>query len=242
MVYNSLFKHAENHIKIVRELAKRPRGMDQDELLKAVKLTSGGTSSKILKELAEAGFILAIPNFSKGKKNRKYKLIDFYSLFYLAWIEKANQQSIGEIESNYWQKLEFTPAWKSWSGYAFENVCLQHIPQIKSALGIAGVNSKNSAWWNTDSQIDLVIDRADQCINLCEIRFHNQEYQVSKEDVIKLQSRKYHFIEVTGSKKAIFITFISVYGAKKSLNYNTAIDNQVTVDDLFNEGSFLRVS
>lgn len=238
-IFYSLFKQAERHIAIVRALAAKPSGLDQFELLKAVGLKSGGTSSRILQELLEAGFVIKLPCVDKSKKKNRYKLIDEYSLFYLKWIEPAFANSISKVDKNHWMKMQVTSSWKSWSGFAFENVCLKHIDQIKAALGLAAVSTQQSCWWSTSNgkeegaQIDLIIDRADGCINLCEIKFYRDEYVLDKFAFESIERKKQVFISKTHTKKAIFLSLISVYGAKQNDYFNMAISSQVAVDDLF---------
>jgi AAA+ ATPase superfamily predicted ATPase len=237
-LYRSLFNNFENHIKIVRALADKPVGLTRDMLLKKAGISTGGTATKVLEELLQSGFILTVPQF--GTKNTVFKLIDFYSLFYLYWIEPAQGDHIEFIEADYWFKLYGKAKWFSWAGHAFENVCLMHVEQIKKALGIAGVSTRVSAWqYHAESdavqgaQIDLIIDRDDQCINLCEIKFSDVEFTVSKEYAEKLNRKKAIFREVTGTKKALFTTLITTYGAIENCNYHDCVQKQLKLDDLF---------
>ena len=236
-LYHSLFDHAEHHIKIIKELAKKSSGLSQDELLKKVGLTSGGTASDILNELEESGFIIYIPTFSKGKI---YKLTDEYSLFYISWIATAPKTGLHGIDKDYWLKKQHSRAYSAWAGHAFETICLKHIRKIKAALGITAVSTTESSWLykpttkeQKGAQIDLVIDRTDNCINLCEIKYYNKEFTVSKQYADELTDKKHIFLETTNTKKTLFTTLITTYGAVKNTNYLTAVDNQLTIDDLF---------
>jgi len=163
-------------------LASKPSGLSYSALGQKIKFKTGGRFSQRLQELKESGFISIVPYFGKSTKERKYIVQDPYSLFYLAWIEPTSQAELQERDSNFWQKKRSTGTFNSWSGRAFESICLSHIEEIKRALGISGVSTTSSQWsyiptpgssdrgHGKDSpkrgaQIDLVIDRADGCIN-----------------------------------------------------------------------------
>lgn len=237
-LFRSLFRHHENHIAIVRALAKKLSGMTKTDLLKATGLVSGGHSSKIIKELEESGFIRYIPPFGDKKTGGKYQLIDEYSLFYLIWIENTKGMRMEEEESDYWilQHESRKRKWSVWSGYAFEMICLKHLSNIKKALGISGIRTTESGWYTRGeegAQIDLVIDRADKCINLCEVKFYNGEYIISEDYAKRLEKKKQIFREQTRTRKTLFITLITPYGAQKNRHYLSAVDNQLTMDILF---------
>jgi len=130
--------------------------------------------------------------------------------------------------------------WKTWAGYAFETVCQNHIQQIAKSLGISGIIYSFSSWRyrpetpeNKGAQIDILIDRSDNCINLCEIKFHDGEFIVTREYSKKLLYKKRKFIEVTKTRKTVFVTLITSYGAKENTWYTQAVNNQLTLDDLF---------
>ncbi len=240
-LYASLFNKHENHIKIIRELSKSRYGLTKDELLKKTGLKSGGTSSNIFTELEESNFIVYIPSFGKAKTNGKYRLIDEYSLFYLTWIEKAPDISMGGVEKDYWLKKYSSNSWSAWAGYSFESICLKHIEKIKKTLGISGVSTRESCWFlkhgrnssEQGAQIDLVIDRADNCINLCEIKFHNSKFKPDRKFVKTQMNKIEQFRNSTKTKKTLFTTLITTYGAEENSYYNEIIDNQLTMNDLF---------
>jgi hypothetical protein len=239
-LYASLFNQYEQHIKIIKALAKNRSGLTKNELLKRTGMTSGGTTTKIFNELEESSFIVYMKSFNKAKYSGKYRLTDEYSLFYLTWIEDIQNISIGGVDKDYWIKKYNSKAWTSWSAYAFESICLKHIENIKRALGISGVSTIESCWFvksqnETDQgfQIDLVIDRADQCINLCEIKFYSTVFKANKKFVEDQMNKKEQFKHYTKTRKAIFITLITTYGAEKNQYYQQIVDNQLTMDDLF---------
>jgi len=239
-LYASLFNHYEQHIKIIKTLAKNRSGLTKNELLNKTGMKSGGTTTKIFNELEESSFIVYTKSFNKPKNSGKYRLTDEYSLFYLTWIENIQNISIRGVEKDYWIKKYNSKAWISWSAYAFESICLKHIENIKQALGISGVSTIESCWFvksqnkpESGVQIDLVIDRADHCINLCEIKFYSSVFKANKKFVEDQTNKKKLFQNYTKTKKALFITLITTYGAEENRYYQQIVDNQLTMDDLF---------
>lgn len=242
-LYQSLFNDSETHLAIVRALAKKRKGISLEELLKETRLSHGGRVTEILEELEESGFILRMPAFGKAIRDRKIRLIDEYTFFYLSWIEKAKASILRStgLNPNYWNKMCKTPSWYDWSGHAFENICLTHINEIKTALGIAGVATEESHWQYFPTkkdvergvEIDLLIDRADDCINICEIKFCNNEFQIERDYAQQLERKKDVFQKITGTKKTIFMTMITPFGVVKNEHYIGLIDQQLTMDALF---------
>jgi hypothetical protein len=239
-LYRSLFKNHTAHISVVRALAKCRQGLDYDEIAEMTKIPSGGGLSDILKELSAADFILVYQSKSPSKKVTKYRLTDEFTLFYITWCEQHRDGAIADEDPQYWQKQHNTPAWRAWSGYSFEGICLKHLAQIKKALGISGVQTQSYKWayksediHSDGAEIDLLIDRKDQCINLFEIKYYDSEFSIDKEYAKQLQRKKMVYLEKTKSKKAIFMTLITTYGAKQNENYLGLIDKQLTLNDLF---------
>lgn len=167
-------------------------------------------------------------------KESIFKLTDEYSLFYLKFIEKSKSKGAGT-----WQTKSTGQSWKTWCGYAFENICLKHISQIKKALGITGVYTEQSIWRYTPKadetgvQIDLLIDRQDNCINICELKFYNTEWTLDKNDADILATKRQVFIEKTGTRKTVFITLLTTMGAKKNEYFLQMVQNQLTMKVLF---------
>ena len=145
-LYKSLFENYEHHIAIVKALSKAIDGLTKDELLDKVKLTSGGSSSRIIEDLIDAGFLIYVPSFNKKKVGGIYRLIDEYSLFYLTWIAENSKVGLENVDSEFWIKKQSTAKWNAWSGCAFESLCLKHIQKIKKALGISGISTIESGW------------------------------------------------------------------------------------------------
>lgn len=233
-LYLSLFDHATRHILIVRALATKKSGMTRNQISIATGIPTGGRLSSILTELEESGFIMSIPEFGLASSEKCYRLIDEYSLFYLHWMEPRRSEILHGQATDIWTKIQVTQSWKIWAGYAFENICFKHIAQVKKALGLAGISTVHSQWSSyQEAQIDMVIDRPDQCINLVEEKFCEGEFRVTKEYAMCLQRKKQLFREKTKTRKALFTTLITPYGTIEDENYLSSVDNQLTVNDLF---------
>lgn len=232
-LFASLFKKPDKHIELVEVLASHPQGLTRVDLVKYSHVPEGGTLNRVLEDLELSGFVSRHLPFQKRKKDTIYKLADNYSLFYQKFIKNSKQGS------NTWFTLMETPAYKAWSGYAFENICLLHIDKIKAALGIAGVYTETSAWkfrGNEDlpgAQIDLLIDRRDQVINLCEAKFTDKEFVCTKEYAQTLRRRRTIFSQVNKSKKVPVVTLITTYPAMRNAHYMDEIHAEVTMDALF---------
>jgi len=233
-LYYSLFKNAANHIAIVETLAKHPYGLARNQLVKKSTLSDGGTFTRTIHDLQESGFILKYQPFQKKQKDSIYRLIDLYSLFYLRFI-KGN---ISELK-NTWQLLSKENKFIAWSGYAFENICMLHTSQILKKLGLSGTFTQISSWHHKDNneipgaQIDLLIDRRDGVINLCEAKFSNKEYIITKEYATKLRRKRSVFEQVTKTKKSVVTTLITTYPAIKNNYFTEEVDSAVIMEDLF---------
>jgi uncharacterized protein len=234
-LYASLFEQAERHEAVVRALAKKRRGLTRNALLKTASLGSGGAATKVLDELEESGFILQMPRLGRARRDAVYWLADEYSLFYLTWIEGHRGSSDGV-----WMRKQGTPAWRAWSGLAFEATCLKHVSAIKAALGIAGVETVEGAWEhrpdqaNRDgAQIDLVIDRADRSMNLCEMKFSETAFTVDKAYARELLNKRDVFRAATKTSKALFVTLVTTYGVRDNEHARGLVARSVTMDALF---------
>ncbi len=232
-LYHSLFKNAVRHLKIIEALAAKPQGMPRADIARKTRL-SEASLSRTLEELVECDFISFYEPLINKKKEAIYKLTDLYSLFYLKFI-KANKGG----GKGTWQQLSAKSTFTAWSGYAFENICMLHINQIKKALGISGIYSTTSSWLfkGNDTlpgcQIDMIIDRADQTINLCEAKFTKENFAITKTYAAQLRMKKSIFRQATQTKKATFNTLLTTYPAIKNQHYLGEIDNEITIDKLF---------
>ncbi len=228
-LYKTLFTSSENYIKVVEALASKRNGLTRKEIGDKTNLPNNGILSKILYNLELSGFI-KISNFYKNKKKESlYRLSDYYTAFYFKYIK----DNYGKDE-NYWSNSIDNPSRKSWFGLTFESLCKDHIPQIKNKLGISGVLTKEYVWNNKDAQIDLLIERRDMVINLCEIKFSIKEYEIDKDMDLELRNKIGTFRDATNYKYSIQLTMITSFGLKKGM-YNSLASNVVTLDDLFSK-------
>lgn len=223
-VFISLFENSENHVKIVETLALSQRGMTRSEIISKSKIATGGTLSNALKELIESGFVSEYQPYQKMKEVL-YRLSDEYSIFY--------QKFIKNNKNNSWNSLYNSRSYMTWSGFAFETLCLKHIRQIVKGLGISGMLVNSYSWRNSNAQIDLLIDRSDRCINLCEIKFSEAEFVISKAYFENLQRKKAEFKKEMKVRKNVFVTFLTTFGVKENDNYIKIIDNQLSIGSLF---------
>jgi uncharacterized protein len=227
-LYAALFANPINYIAVIKACYTKWKGVSQNEIVQLSGIASGGSLTKILAELEISGFITSTLPFSNVKKEKLYRLTDEFSLFYLKFMD-------GKKTSN-WNLISKTQAFKLWLGYAFENFCFKHIDKIKNALGIGGIiteqysyNIKSTAK-SGGSQVDLIIDRNDQCVNLCEIKYYDKPFVISKQYEALLHKRLQNFKWETGTKKTVFLTFITKLGVK---NNTHLIDNEILLDNFY---------
>ena len=229
-LYAALFEHHERHLTVVRALATKQQGLTRGEILTATKSPSGGNISTILEELETSGFILRTIPFGRAGRDALFRLTDEFTLFHLRWAKRDMD----------WLQTRGTPAWRAWAGYAFENLCLRHIPQILIALGIAGVKTKVSAWRyqpkskdERGAQIDLIIDRRDDVIHLCEMKFCDEPFIITKKYADELQMKRNVFRKVTSARKTLFTTFVTKNGVKENSHSLEQVDTEVRFEALF---------
>ena len=182
-----------------------------------------------LEELIQSGFIDEYTFYKNKSHLKRYRLTDEYSQFYLKYIVKNKLSGPGT-----WINLQKSQSYKSWSGFSFENLCLKHIQSVKKALGVSSIYTQSSSWFNKNAQIDLIIDRDDNVINLCEIKFLNNDFQLTKQDYLNIKNKVYEFEKETKSRKTIFITLITTFGLKPNEYSNEIITNTLTLKDVFN--------
>ncbi|MGH7240443.1 MAG: AAA family ATPase, partial [Candidatus Saccharimonadales bacterium] len=231
-LYAALFNNYEKHIQVIQALAKKNKGLTRNELLATTKLVTGGGLTSILEELTESGFVGKIDPFAKKKKETLFRLVDEFSLFYLRFMK-------GNKSKNDWLTICKTGKYLSWCGYAFENICMKHIPQIKSELGISGVYTSYSSWHQAGhkmidgSQIDLLLDRADDTINICEIKFNTKKFVIDKRYSQVLEQKIAVFREDMPAGKSTLLTFITTYGVADNEYKQQLVDNEITMTALF---------
>ena len=235
-LYHSLFKNPELYIKVVSVLGTKKTGMTREEIICEGNITNNGVLTKVLEDLEACGFIRKYSYKGIKRGTFIFQLIDNYTLFYYKFIKGHD----GE-DDNFWSNSINTPLRNAWEGLAFERVCFEHVKQIKQALGIAGVSTKLFSWkvkddpeYGAGAQIDMVIDRADNIMNLCEMKFSTGEYAIEKTDDENLRHKTARFIKSLNSFKAIHLTLITPFGIKQNM-YQFSVQNVITSEDLFKE-------
>ena len=227
-LYASLFRNSDSYIKVIRALAAHGRGMTRDEIASGAGIDSGGQLTKILRELEECDFIRKYTDYTRESQGCIYQLIDAFTLFYLSFVER------GKLDS--WLRQLGTPGYYAWTGIAFERVCLMHVPQIKEALKIAGISSTEYAWRSKKTrpgaQIDLLIDRKDGIIDLCEAKYTAEPYSLSPSVRNELLRKQEVFRAETETEKALHLIMISANGFSKDPE-NHLFLHMLTKEDLF---------
>ena len=236
-LFRSLFKDSMNYRRVIEYLSTRMIGLTREEISANCKL-SGGELTNILNNLAACDFIRCYKAPGKKQRAKVYQLTDMFSLFYLRFVSKNSG-----IDEHYWTNLGKTGKRNTWAGYAFEQVCLNHIHQIKTRLGISGIVSNSYAWsrkaftdsdgaeW-TGGQIDLIIDRNDDVMNLCEMKYSSGEYIITSKYAREVQDRMSMFRASEKTKKDLRCTFVTTYGVKQNTN-SDIVANEVVLEDLF---------
>jgi AAA+ ATPase superfamily predicted ATPase len=231
-LYRSLFKNHTKHIAIVEALASKSKGLSRKELVQKSGLKEGGGLSLILNELTQSGFIKKHFPFGRTHRDALYQLSDAYTLFYLTFVKSSKSQGQGT-----WLSQLHSPKWRAWSGYAFEQICHYHTPFLKNHLGIRNVYTEVSTWRSKKSsggaQIDLIFDRQDRVINICEIKFSETPYTITKAYASNLQNKLAVFKEETQTRKTLFLTMISTYGIKPNIYAQQYVKDSLTMDALF---------
>ncbi|NJN77742.1 MAG: hypothetical protein HC803_04935 [Saprospiraceae bacterium] len=219
-LYPALFDNPENHIAVIRALAKSHKGLSRTEIIENAKIPNGRSATQVLEELEQSSFIMAYFPFGKKKKDKLYRITDEYSVFYLRFIE--NQPYEGEGTFMQLSQLQtYNPdSYRAWTGYAFENVCMKHILSIKKALGFSGVYTKIFSFLKKASeteeglQIDMLIERADRVIDLFEIKFYNTEFVMTNTYAEKLRQRTRLFTRLSKTKCQVRLSMITPFGLK----------------------------
>lgn len=241
-LYSSLFKQADTFIDIVKIIASRRYGIGQRELLETLgKNAVGKGGLQKLNALKEAGFIIDFQLLFHKKKGLYYRLIDNYTLFYLYWISPIKDSLLKKsLTQGYWDKITMKPNWHSWSGLAFEAICYDHLPQISRALKLSPT-AIPSTWRyapkkgdnENGAQIDLLFDRDDGAITICEIKYCNKPFVITKDYAQKLRQKLEVFKRVTRTNKQLFIAFIASNGIKQNKYTQEIVNAVVTLNDLF---------
>ena len=231
-LFNTLYKNPDRYIDIIKALSKSRKGLTRGELAKELKCANNGHLGKQLEDLVFCDLIRknVVREKEIKRKDSIYQICDFFSLFYMAFIDKA------EVEMQYWAHHINTPEINSWMGLTFERICMAHLPQIKHALHIDTISTLSYSWRSKTStpaaQIDIIIERADKIVNICEVKYSQDEYNLNKEEYDKICKRKNVFIRETGLRHTPWITMITTEGVAQG-KYSEMIQSQVRLDELF---------
>jgi hypothetical protein len=233
-VFRSLFKNPTRHFAIINLFGEKKTGLTREEVIEGLGETSSGDVSECLEELCDCGFLRRYNTYGVFKKGAVYQLIDNFTLFHFSFLRNRAGN-----DGRYWSLSFNQPKTNSWRGLAFERVCMLHIDQIKRALGISGVLADVYSWRNRakkdgerGAQIDMVIDRGDRMINVCEMKYAHGDYSFSIDEKTKLLHRIEQFRLATHTRKGILPTLVTTYGLTRNAN-GAMITNVITLDDLF---------
>ena len=231
-LYKSLFRVPEPYERIVCALGTRKVGMTRSAVAEAAGLNDNGALTKYLEELEQCGFVRKYLAFGKIGKDALFQLVDNFTLFYFCF-----RTAIQRGAENYWLEKLDAQSHVVWTGLAFERVCLLHVQQIRIALGISGVATNVCSWSGADengrrAQIDLLLDRNDRVITLCEMKFADEAYALTKKDIESLRHKRAAFRFATGTRRAVHLTMVTAEGLEHN-SYRNEIQRELTLDDLF---------
>jgi hypothetical protein len=234
-MFASLFRQPGPHASIVRALGSKRIGLLRGELLKQAKLADNGAVTKALAELAECGFVRKYVQPGKKSHNAVWQLVDNFAFFHLRHVEGSEG-----ADPDYWTKTSNSPARLAWCGLAFELVCLLHVPQIKKALGISGVLTREYAWragpdadsGRNGAQVDLVIARADRTTDLVEAKYSRKPFAIDKAYAAILRNKADTYLETTGTRDSVHLVLVASGGMQRNL-YSDTVQASISIDDLF---------
>lgn len=233
-LYHTLFSSPEPYIAIVEALFKRKGGLTRDEIAAAIGRESNGRLTKMLQNLVDCDLVrfYRVRNKKVSARGGLYQLLDFFSLFYLQFMADST------TDGHFWSKSLATPTVNTWMGLAFERVCLAHVEQIKRALRIEAIRNEYYSWRSVKddsgsmAQIDLVIERADRMVNICEAKYSEAPYALNKDEYMRFQRRMMLFQQQTAFRGGIIPTFLTVNGLQRNA-YSEHILAVITLDHLF---------
>ena len=224
-LYNSLFAKSEEYVRIVEALAKKKSGFSRDEIVARSGLSNGGGLTRKLDALEQCGFIRKYKAF--GEVSYTFQLIDFFTLFYFQFVKGRNT-----VDSDTWQHLVATNSYKTWRGLAFEKLCFAHLPKIKSVLGISGVLTNTCSYYSSQAQVDMIIERADRAVTVCEMKCSDKPYALTKAEYEKIANRLSVLREYY-KRKNIFFAMITSFGLVRNSYAINYVQNEIILDDLF---------
>ncbi len=230
-LYASLFKSPDPYIRIVEVLGRNKQGLTRNEIANAMKVSSSGTLSKQLENLEYCDIIRRYVTKVNGKPKTNeayFQLTDLFTLFHLTFSKKLATE-------DYWEQRLNTPVINTWQGLAFEHVCMVHISQIRRALGLGRIAVEYYSWRSSGlpkAQVDMIIERADHLIHLCEVKYTQSEYVITSSEDLKMRNRISAFVRESKTRYGILPTWITPYGLFTN-EYSSNIQYQITMDDLF---------
>jgi uncharacterized protein len=228
----SLFSKAEQHTALLQALAATQKGLTRSQIARATRMHNSGRLTTMLAELEESGFVQPYLPFDRKKRDMLYRLSDFYTAFYVKFIKDSTL-----LEENNWINAMESGRYQAWKGFAFEQVCLSHLRQIKRALSIEGMVSRSGTWQSTDSdagaQIDLLIDRNDRVVTLFELKFSENPYTITAEYAAQLAQTMAIFKEKTQTRKSLQWAMITPFGVVNNAHASALLQHNMTMDVLF---------
>lgn len=240
-LFHSLYEEPDIYIQIIRAISKKRGGISREDMIQSIKnVTDGGTLNVKLQSLEEAGFISTFLPLGHSRRGIHYRLIDEYTIFYLHWIEPYKKKTRPTANDTHWASIMRTPSWHAWAGYAFEALCMKHVNKIKEALGIHNIQSYCGDWryipekGDAGAQIDLLFDRDDGCVTLCEIKHTDKAFVITKDYAEELERKRKIYKEITRTKKQITWCLITSNGVVKNSYCLDLISHVVHLTDFFN--------
>lgn len=232
-LFSSSFDNAKVTSDIVKALYTRQIGMTREEISEAIQKKDGEVLTEGIKALEISGFIVKYVPLQSKKREQYYKLIDPFCLFYLHFVEGKTT-----LDEHFYTDNEGDNRMHVWKGLSFENLCYNHLDQIKNALQIRGVSTSRFSFVMKGSedekgaQIDLVLERKDNVVNLCEMKFYADLYHAEEEDDLNLRRKKTVLSSFLKKKQTIQTVLITTFGLAKG-KYQWLYQNVVTLSDLF---------
>ena len=231
-LFNALFNQSDKYIDVVNALSDNKEGLLRSEIAEKTKM-AGGSLTKILENLERCDFIVTYARYKSSVRNTLYRICDPYTLFYFKFLHNKNTK-----DERWWTNNMISHSAKAWQGFSFETICMAHLEQIKQKLGISGMATETCSWrkignkTEKGAQIDLVIDRADRVVNLCEMKFSETSYTITKEYEENLRLRMALFKAETKTRKSLMTTFVTTYGVLHGI-HSGIVQSEVVMDDLF---------
>lgn len=240
-LFTSLFEKGEEYERLVRAIASKRSGLSRAEILERTGMTSGGGLARRLRGLEDAGFIARQVSWGRRRREAIYRVVDPFVFFHLKWMEDAPVGLF--IQPGYWHSRAATPGWTSWTGFAFETLCMQHVAKVKHALGLAAVPAEAASWRfipgrgssSQGAQVDLLFDRADGVVTLCELKFCNEVFALDKATARALMKKMWVFEERTGTRKDVQVAMVTTHGIRPTVWSEGLVSHSITLEDLFGE-------